>query len=110
MSVHEEIGRWNYQESCRRRSRLEIYLDVLRAVRKEVKKPTRIMYTANISWNPLQKILESMVSGGFIRKIETKGRKRTTRRYEITQSGTNILMYLDREKDFLRLLESTHSA
>ncbi len=110
MSVHEEIGRENYPKSYQRRSRLEIYLDILRAVKNGVNKPTRIMYAVNISWNPLQKILEPMVSGEFLRKIESKGDKRTTRHYEITQSGLNILNYLDKEKDFLRLIESTHSA
>ena len=109
MSV-QELGHEKYQESYHRRSRLDIYLDVLRAVNNGVKKPTRIMYAVNMSWNPLQKVLRSMVSGEFIREIELKGKKRTTRHYEITQSGLNILNYLDKETDFLRLIESTHSA
>ncbi|GAG54306.1 unnamed protein product [marine sediment metagenome] len=85
-------------------------MDILRAVRKGVKKPTRIMYAANISWNVLKDILKSLISAGFIMEIESKGRKRTMRYYEITESGMNILIYLDKEKDFLKLMESTHSA
>ncbi len=108
MSIYE-IERGNHQKSYHRRSRLEICLDILRAVQKGVNKPTRIMYAVNISWNPLQKVLGSLVSAGFIGEIESKGDKRTTRRYEITQSGLNVLRYLDRE-DFLRLLDTTHSA
>ena len=108
MSIYE-IERGNQRESYHRRSRLEICLDILKAVQKGVNKPTRIMYAVNISWNPLQTVLGSLVSAGFIEEIETKGDKRTTRRYEITQRGLNVLRYLDRE-DFLRLLDTTHSA
>jgi len=109
MSVQEN-GHENSQESYHRRSRLDIYLDVLRAVKKGTKKPTRIMYTVNMSWAPCQKVLRSMVSAGFISKIESKGDKRTTRHYEITQSGLNVLIYLDKGTELLRLIESMHSA
>lgn len=108
MSVRE-TRRGNGRETLHRRSRLDISLDVLRAVKNGVRKPTRIMYAVNISWSPLQKVLRSLLSGGFMKEIESKVDKRTMREYEITQSGLNVLMYLDREKDFLRLMESTHS-
>jgi len=109
MSI-QELGHENYQESYHRRSKLDICLDVLRAVKKGVKKPTRIMCAVNMSWSPLQKILTSMVSGEFIRKIEAKDNKHSKNYYEITQSGLNVLNYLNKETDFLRLIESTHSA
>ena len=109
MSI-QELGHENYQESYHRRSRLDICLDVLRVLKKGVKKPTRIMYAVNISWRPLQKILEAMVSGGFISKSKAKGNRQSKHYYEITQSGLNVLNYLDKETDFLRLIESTHSA
>ena len=108
MSIQEnerEIARKPYN----RRSRLEIRLDVLRAIKTGVKKPTRIMYASNISWTPVQRILKSLVSNGFVREVELKGDKRTSRCYEITQSGLNVLMYLDRETDFLLLMESANS-
>lgn len=108
MSV-QDTGRWNDREKLHRRSKLEICLDVLRIVEKGVKKPTKIMYGANISWVPVKQILRLMVSEGFIREIESKRDKRTIRYYEITQSGLNVLKYLDEEKDLLRLIESTHS-
>ena len=107
MSV-QKLGHEKHQESYHRRSRLDIYLDVLRAVKKGVMKPTRIMYAVNMSWNPLQKVLRSMLSTGFIREIELKGKNRTTRHYEITQSGLNVLDYWDEGKDLLKLMESTY--
>ena len=106
MSI-QETEHGNYSESVHRRSRLEICLEILRVVKKGVKKPTRIMYAVNVSWNPVIQILELLVSQGFISDIEVKGDKRTTRHYMITQSGLKVLNYLDREKDLLRIIEST---
>ena len=41
-----------------RRSKLEIYLDVLSSIHEGISKPTRIMYSANLSWKALNKILD----------------------------------------------------
>jgi len=106
MSIQETLSA-NYQESRHRRSKLEICLELLRVVASGVKKPTRIMYAVNISWTPLVRILKLMVSKGFIRKIEAKDNKQSTYYYEITQSGLKVLNYFDREKEFLKLMEST---
>jgi len=91
----------------RRRSKLEIYLDVLWIVKNGTRKPTRIMYGANLSWKPLQRILQSMVSQGLIRELETLENrdKRTNRCYEITQKGENVVRYFNRAKDLLQLEE-----
>ena len=91
----------------RRRSKLEIYLDVLWIIKDGTMKPTRIMYGANLSWKPLQRILRSMVSQDLIREMDTRdGRdKRTNRCYEITQKGENVVKYFNRAKDLLQLEE-----
>ncbi|MBC8498327.1 hypothetical protein ISS40_03095 [Candidatus Bathyarchaeota archaeon] len=44
-----------------RRSKLEVYLDVLWAIKSGVNKPTRIMYESNLSWKPLQRTLDSLM-------------------------------------------------
>lgn len=49
--------------------------------------PTRIMYRANLSWLVCEKTLASLVSRGFVR-VEQAGSRR---RYEITQSGREVL-------------------
>ena len=94
-----------------RRSRLEIYLDVLWAIKSGIRKPTRIMYEANLSWKPLQRILESMVSQGLIEKMDaTSNRdKRTNTVFQITQKGENIINYFNRGKEFLKIEEITKS-
>jgi len=94
-----------------RRSRLEIYLDVLWAIKSGIRKPTRIMYEANLSWKPLQKILESMTSQGLIEKMDASNNrdKRTNTVFTITQKGENIINYFNRGKEFLKIEEITKS-
>jgi predicted transcriptional regulator len=92
----------------RRRSKLEIYLDVLWIIKDGTDKPTRIMYGANLSWKPLQKILDSMVAQSLITEIaseEDSGDKRTTKVYKITQKGENTIKYFSRAKELLPLEE-----
>jgi len=84
---------------------LDIVLNVLSAVRDGVDKPTRIMYAANLSWKPTQRILRSLVEQEFLREIENSSSKRTKKRYEITEKGVNLVRYFERAKDLLVLEE-----
>ena len=86
-----------------KRSRLEIYLDVLRAIKKGVNKPTRIMYKTNLSWTPLQEILNSMISQGLIIKKENKNK----RLYEITEKGLNVLRYFNKVREMVTIEPKT---
>jgi predicted transcriptional regulator len=87
----------------RRRSQLEIYLDVLWTIKKGCKKPTRIMYGANLSWKPLKRILESMISQNLINEYMPKKNKdkRTNFCYELTNKGENVISYFNRAKDLI---------
>jgi predicted transcriptional regulator len=78
-----------------RRSKLEIMLKVLTAIRDGENKPTRIMYAANMSWNPTQQVLAKLVEEGLIRVTEKPGNKRAKKRYELTEKGSNVLRYFD---------------
>ena len=81
----------------RRRSKLEIYVEVLSIVKGGTSKPTRVMYEANLSWDHLHRILKPMLSQGLIEEIDTtqerRRDKRTNTRYELTQKGENVLRY-----------------
>lgn len=92
-----------------RRSKLEIYLDVLWAIKRGTRKPTRIMYEANLSWKPLQTILQSMMSQELIIEIDARAEKdkRTSTVYEVTQKGENIVAYFNKGRDYLNLEELT---
>jgi predicted transcriptional regulator len=88
-----------------RRSRLEIYLEVLQIIKGGTSKPTRIMYQANISWQPLVRILGSMVSQALVDEVDTTtgGRrrrdKRTSKVYQITMKGEQVLRYFKGAKE-----------
>lgn len=88
-----------------RRSRLEIYLEVLQIIKGGTSKPTRIMYQANISWQPLVRILGSMVSQGLVDEVDTTtgGRrrrdKRTSKVYQITMKGEQVIRYFKGAKE-----------
>ena len=88
-----------------RRSQLEIRLNILSAVRDGVDKPTRIMYAANMSWKPVQRILSHLVEQGLLEvRMNTESRQ-SKRRYVLTDKGTNVLDYFEKAKEILPLEE-----
>jgi predicted transcriptional regulator len=72
-----------------RRSRLEIFFDVLATIDRGHDKPTRIMYKTNLSWTSLQDAFKTLTNNGFIHEKEHKNSKR----YSITDKGRNALSY-----------------
>lgn len=80
---------------------------MLRVIKGGVQKPTRIMYGANLSWKPLQQVLRSLLDQGLIMEIDVSdgGDKRTSKHYEITQKGENVLRYFDRARRLIELEE-----
>lgn len=77
-----------------RRGKVEIYIEVLEIIMKGEAKPTRIMYSANLSWKVFQNVLNNLITQGLItEKEELAGKERDVKRYEITDSGMNVLKY-----------------
>ena len=62
-----------------RRSKLEILIDVLNAIKNGTEKPTRIMYKANLSWRLLNSTLSTLESQDLVEELDTSdsGDKRT---------------------------------
>ena len=87
-----------------RRSKLDIQLTVLKAVREGVDKPTRIMYAANMSWKPVRKILDSLVVRGLLSSIEINVGKSVKRRFKITEKGISVLNYFERAKELVDIM------
>jgi len=83
-----------------KRSRLEIYLDILKVVSKGTRKPTRIMYKTNLSWKPLMKVLDSLTAQGFI--VEEKEGNHVI--YGITDKGKNILQYFSKAMESIEII------
>ena len=84
-----------------RRSKLEIRLTMLSAIRDGVDKPTRIMYAANLSWKPTQRILAQLKKQGFITEIAENENAKSKRRYEITEKGVAVIKYFNDAKKLL---------
>jgi len=81
----------------RRRSTLEIYIDILKKVSLGVGKPTNLMYKTNLSWLSLNRALRSLISQGLIIVVEKDGK----RFYRITEDGRRVLEQLERAKKLL---------
>lgn len=87
-----------------RRSKFEIYIDILTQIRSGINIPTRIMYSSNLSWKPLKQILLTLIKQGLIQDFQIdQGDKRTKISYKITEKGDNVLRYFNRAKDLMEV-------
>jgi len=81
-----------------KRSKLELYIDVLRVIKKGQSKPTRIMYSSNLSWNPLKEALDLLESQRAITSKTDGDRKQ----YFITEKGRSVIEQFDTVEVMLR--------
>jgi predicted transcriptional regulator len=82
-----------------RRSKFEIYMDTLAAIKGGTVTPTRIMYRANLSWEPLKQVFETLTAQGLIvERSMGDDDKRTKKVYALTEKGENVLNYFGRTK------------
>ena len=81
-----------------RRSRFEIYMDIMTALADGPKNPTRLMYTTNLSWAPLQECLKALIEQAAVVESEQSSNRKT---YSLTQKGNNIII---RYREFAREL------
>jgi predicted transcriptional regulator len=87
-----------------RRSRFEIYVDVLIEIMNGAKKPTKIMYGANLSYKPLKNIIKSLLDQGLLEEDPKKIKdKRTKVIYRLTQKGVNVVRYYSKAKDLVEI-------
>jgi len=84
----------------RKRSKIEIYLDVLRTVKSGTNRPTNIMYRCNLAWKPFKRILDSLTGNGLLEMVE-KGNRRI---YELTEKGHDVLRYFETAEAILATL------
>jgi predicted transcriptional regulator len=63
------------------------------------------MYGANLSWKPLQGVLDSLISQELVTEVEPIDLKdkRTNICYKLTQKGEKILNYFNKAKELLEL-------
>ena len=78
-----------------RRSRFEIYVDVLTEIKNGTILTTKIMYGANLSWTTLIETLEKLTAQGLVDEQPIEGNKRTKKIYTLTGKGDNVLNYIN---------------
>ena len=81
-----------------RRSRLELYLDVLRLINDGVKTPDEMMEAMGIPSGQMHNIIISVVSQGLVRELN-QGSDQPGICYEITRKGENVLRYFSQVED-----------
>jgi predicted transcriptional regulator len=72
-----------------RRSQMEIYIDILRAVADGKKKPTHIMYRANLSWTRLKRYLDFLMSQDLLDEEINEG----ATAFSLTTKGKEVIGY-----------------
>jgi len=77
------------EETMTRRSQMEIYIDILRAVADGKKKPTHIMYRANLSWTRLKRYINFLISQSLLSEEINEG----TTVFSLTQKGKEVIGY-----------------
>ena len=71
-------------------------VDILRVIKEECKPPTRIATEANLAYDRMAKLLQTLVAGGLVR--ENLGA------YCITQEGAKMLEAYEQWRRFLEAL------
>jgi predicted transcriptional regulator len=73
--------------ALKRRSRMETFIDIIQAAALQPLRPTHIMKAANISYNELRGIVETLERRGLIKEETTLGGKY----YQATPEGLRLL-------------------
>jgi len=75
------------QQQLNRRSRMETFCDILRAIGSGAQKPTHIMYKANLSWTVMQDYIKALEAQGLVVSDNEEGK----RLYRLSQKGFQLL-------------------
>jgi len=89
------------------RSKLEVYLDILRVLRyRGPLKLTHVMYKANVNCNVVKENLHFLIEQGL---VEEKPSSKTAVVYAITQRGIQVIKrFLELEQMLPEVYESEH--
>lgn len=89
-----------------RRSRLELKIDIMQAIKEGAGRPTHIMYRSNLSWSVMQGFIRSLESQGLVRTDESGPKKR----YMLTEKGERVLKTYESVRNQLDLVSPLASA
>jgi predicted transcriptional regulator len=83
----QQTQRQQQQTQLNRRSRMETYCDILRAIGAGAEKPTHIMYKANLSWTVMQGYIRTLEAQGLVLPKDDDGKKL----YHLSDKGYQLL-------------------
>lgn len=86
-----------------RRSKYEIYIEILSAIKNGINLPTPIMYNTCLSWKSITQILNSLEGLGFIENRCENWGKRSNKEYFITEKGEEFLFNLNNVIELLAI-------
>jgi len=80
-----------------RREVLELLTTLLQKVEIGYNKPTVLMYAVNLNWRTTQKLIKMCLDKKWLKIIEDDHYRdhRTSERYQITDSGVNLVRSLE---------------
>ncbi len=88
------------QSQLNRRSKMETYCDIVKAIGAGAEKPTHIMYRANLSWTVMQGYIKDLETQGLVVSQDSDGK----RLYKLTEKGFLLLKQYVSIKEDLALL------
>jgi len=83
----------------RRRSDTQITLEILSTIKNGEKRPTRIMYSCNLSHTSLMNRIDELNAQNLIRVVNIRGKEC----YDITTKGNEMITHLDFLRNTLKL-------
>ena len=92
-----------------RRSKLEIHIDILRALAYHGRlKPTHITYKANVNCSALKECLDFLMERNLIKEQSISRRKQTRKYYAITDLGLTALRNVKEINKALHVFEEAN--
>lgn len=88
------------QTQLNRRSKMETYCDILRAIGAGAEKPTHILYKANLSWTVMQGYIRALEAQALVVSQDDDGK----RLYHLTDKGFQLLNQFLSIREDLNLL------
>ncbi len=85
----------------KRRTKLDIYFDILHSIKNGDYRVTQIMREVNVAYKPLKGMMVALISHGIIEEVDAGHLNdgRTSVYYRLTGKGDNVYGYLRNTKN-----------
>lgn len=87
-----------------RRSRFEIYRELLTQVQDGDCQPNRMMYSTELPWYTFNQVIKTLISQKFLVEVDQMD-KGSRARYKVTEKGERFLKYLGEALNSVDIIE-----